>query len=291
MIIALRGSPQGGQVTIGSLGNIEMLYSIPTATGSTLASVIQGFADISILDRSPIGGFRKEDATKLRVYGDQIYLRSTDPGILPAKSVESLRALAVKSTNEVRINWTLPNGAPQFLTVYRHLTPVAKIVGSSTFFIDHIPADQDHDSYVSYYVISHDELAQGIEIPGDYRQVVTSSPQSLLSDTYGIVTVALPTSPKGKAYETILMKNSGSDPVSWRVSAGTLPAGLTLSANGIISGTPTSSGTYTFTATVTDALAATASKPFTLVVTALPTLESVIHEHQSVVPGGTDHDH
>jgi Putative Ig domain len=169
---------------------------------------------------------------------------------------------------------------------------VAKIAGTLTSFIDHIPADQDHESAVWYYVLSHDEVAEGIWIPGDYREVVTRSPKTLLSDTYGIVTVALPTSPKGKAYETIkLMKNSGSDPVSWKVSAGTLPAGLTLSANGIISGTPTSSGTYTFTATVTDALAATASKPFTLVVTALPTLESVIHEHQNVVPGGTDNDH
>jgi hypothetical protein len=44
----------------------------------------------------------------------------------------------------------------------------------------------------------------------------------------------------------------GITPYSWAVTTGSLPAGLTLSAAGVISGTPTASGTANFTVTVTD---------------------------------------
>lgn len=39
---------------------------------------------------------------------------------------------------------------------------------------------------------------------------------------------------------------------TWAVSAGTLPAGLTLSATGLLSGTPTTAGAYSFTVSATN---------------------------------------
>jgi Putative Ig domain len=50
------------------------------------------------------------------------------------------------------------------------------------------------------------------------------------------------------------MSATGGTPAyTWSITAGSLPAGLTLAATtGIISGTPTTSGTYNFTATVSD---------------------------------------
>src|SRR3984885_2057553 len=50
----------------------------------------------------------------------------------------------------------------------------------------------------------------------------------------------------------------GITPYSWAVTTGSLPAGLTLSAAGVISGTPTASGTANFTVTVTDSETPTA---------------------------------
>jgi hypothetical protein len=51
----------------------------------------------------------------------------------------------------------------------------------------------------------------------------------------------------------------GTAPLAWTVSAGALPAGLSLAAaTGIISGTPTTAGETTFTLTVTDAATPTA---------------------------------
>lgn len=45
---------------------------------------------------------------------------------------------------------------------------------------------------------------------------------------------------------------TGTSPIMWTVTSGTLPAGLNLSSTGILSGTPTGSGAYSFTATATN---------------------------------------
>jgi MYXO-CTERM domain-containing protein len=49
----------------------------------------------------------------------------------------------------------------------------------------------------------------------------------------------------------------GTPAYTFAVTAGSLPPGLTLAANGTISGTPTSSGNFNFDVTVTDAAFAT----------------------------------
>src|SRR6185312_5980448 len=57
----------------------------------------------------------------------------------------------------------------------------------------------------------------------------------------------------GTPYSQPLLATGGTAPYQWSITAGQLPAGLILSpASGIISGTPTASGTTSFTATVTD---------------------------------------
>lgn len=45
---------------------------------------------------------------------------------------------------------------------------------------------------------------------------------------------------------------TGSSPILWTITAGTIPAGLSLSSTGIVSGTPTGTGAYSFTATATN---------------------------------------
>ncbi|MCL2036829.1 MAG: putative Ig domain-containing protein, partial [Oscillospiraceae bacterium] len=44
----------------------------------------------------------------------------------------------------------------------------------------------------------------------------------------------------------------GKQPISWAVSGGALPGGLTLNSNGTVTGTPTTEGTFSFTVTATN---------------------------------------
>jgi uncharacterized protein with beta-barrel porin domain len=76
------------------------------------------------------------------------------------------------------------------------------------------------------------------------------------------------------AYTATLTASGGASPYAFSVTAGALPAGLTLSGTGGLSGTPTAAGDYAFTVTVTDASTgagpASASRAFTLRVGAPP---------------------
>lgn len=73
----------------------------------------------------------------------------------------------------------------------------------------------------------------------------------------------------GVAYSETISAQGGTSPYSFAVTAGALPAGLGLnSSTGVISGTPTTAGTSTFTVKVTDAAGATGSQAFQIVIAA-----------------------
>jgi hypothetical protein len=65
-----------------------------------------------------------------------------------------------------------------------------------------------------------------------------------------ITTATLPNATVGTPYSQTLTA-SGSGTFAWSVSTGALPAGITLSSAGSLSGTPTAPGTFTFTVSVT----------------------------------------
>src|SRR5262249_29788421 len=68
-----------------------------------------------------------------------------------------------------------------------------------------------------------------------------------------ITTTSLQGGTQGSAYRQTLTAGGGSSPYSWAlVSGSSLPQGLTLSVGGLISGTPTATGTKNFTVQGTD---------------------------------------
>lgn len=71
---------------------------------------------------------------------------------------------------------------------------------------------------------------------------------------------------RGLAYSYQLSAANGTGALTWSLSEGTLPPGLTLSSQGQITGTPTANGTYNFTVQVSDAGGQTVTAQRTIVV-------------------------
>jgi hypothetical protein len=93
---------------------------------------------------------------------------------------------------------------------------------------------------------------------------ITASAQNPVN----ITTTSLPGATSGSAYSATLTATGGKTPYSWKLTSGALPAGLTLKSSGSISGTTTTTGSFSLTIQVTDSSATkqTDSNPFTLTV-------------------------
>ncbi len=74
------------------------------------------------------------------------------------------------------------------------------------------------------------------------------SPGAAVAPT--ITTTTIPAGQVGLAYSATLAA-TGTEPITWAVTVGVLPAGLTLSSAGVLSGTPTVDGSYAFTVEAT----------------------------------------
>jgi Putative Ig domain len=89
-----------------------------------------------------------------------------------------------------------------------------------------------------------------------------------VSPALAVSTTSLTSGSVGVPYTASLSATGGVPPYTWSITSGTLPAGLTLSSSGFISGTPTNQESQTFTVQVSDSESppATASAPLTLTI-------------------------
>lgn len=83
-----------------------------------------------------------------------------------------------------------------------------------------------------------------------------------------VFTSFLPAATQGTPYSTTLVPGPGAPPYLWSLASGTLPAGLSLSSGGVISGTPTNVETDTPVIQVTDIFGGVAQRSFSLMVSA-----------------------
>ncbi len=84
--------------------------------------------------------------------------------------------------------------------------------------------------------------------------------------TLTITPAALPAGVQYAAYTQTLTAAGGSSPYTWSLSSGVLPTGMTLSSGGVLSGTPTALGSFTFTVKATDADSCFSTKSYTFTV-------------------------
>jgi uncharacterized repeat protein (TIGR01451 family) len=97
------------------------------------------------------------------------------------------------------------------------------------------------------------------------------------ANTFTITTNTLPLAQVGVPYSFALQTAEGTPPLTWSLLSGALPPGLSqLSAAGVISGMPTTVGTYSFTVQVADSASHVLTRPLTLtVIPASVTLQSL----------------
>ena len=102
-----------------------------------------------------------------------------------------------------------------------------------------------------------------------------------------ITTSSLPPATTGIAYSETLTASGGTGSYTWALTTGALPAGMSLaSSTGEISGTPTTPGSFSFTATVTDAAGATGNRSFTITVADPTSRDTTAPQGSLTINGG-----
>jgi len=118
-------------------------------------------------------------------------------------------------------------------------------------------------------------LTQGLSIV-----IVEAAPVAL-----AITTASLPGGTVNQTYEETLEAVGGTENYTWSLVSGNLSAGLSLSSDGVISGTPTAEGTSNFTVEVNDGEAnVTKALSIVVVAEAVPVALAIT---TTSLPGGT----
>jgi large repetitive protein len=160
------------------------------------------------------------------------------------------------------IGGSLPPGLT--LASSGHVSGTPTNVGGWSFWVN---LSDENPPSASWCVPSSAQREFTITINGAGSPAPGPSPGPAPAPALSITTSSLPMATVGATYSTTLSASGGSGTKTWTVAAGSLPAGLLLSSNGVVSGTPTAPGTASFTANVS-AGGASSQRQFSLGVAA-----------------------
>ena len=112
----------------------------------------------------------------------------------------------------------------------------------------------------------------------DSTSATATAPLTLVVDPQPltILTTSLPGGSVANAYSQTVTSSGGTGAITWSVSKGTLPGGLSLSpTSGTISGTPSAAGSFTFTIEAADSTGLAAQQQFTVAIAGPPALPAI----------------
>ena len=226
-------------------------------TLNTSTGVISGTPSASGTANLTITATDANSATGARAYSLLIN------GLPPVAGAVSATVAANSSANPITLN--LSGGAATSVavsTAASHGTATAS--GTS---ITYTPTAGYSGSDTFAYTATN---ANGTSSPATVT--LTVSPPTL-----SVTPTTLPNGTQGSAYSQTLSASGGTAPYSYAITAGALPAGLTLNTStGVISGTPSASGTANLTITATDANSATGARAYSLLINGLPPVAGAV---------------
>ena len=108
---------------------------------------------------------------------------------------------------------------------------------------------------------------------------------TLVDITITITTPSLPSGTVGVAYSEPVQATGGTGALTWTINAGALPPPLTInSSTGVISGTPSTAGTFNFTVRATDTTSLFDAQPLSITIAHSPIPPNIT---TTTLPGGT----
>jgi hypothetical protein len=214
-------------VTWALVGGGTLSNQTATTVTYTAPATVSAAASATVT-ATPVKNSLFEAATQINYSGGLAITTTT----LPTATIGAAYSTQLaNSGGSAPILWTLASGSlPAGLTL------------SSSGLISGTPTTVSSSTFV---VRATDSANTPMTATASLTLNVTATPLVIGSAT-------VPNGVVGKAYSDTLTASGGVAPYTWSVASGTLPPGLTLSAGGVLSGSPTTAGLYTFTAQVTD---------------------------------------
>ncbi len=239
-------------ITSGSLpAGLSLNSGTGAITGTPTTIVNAGFT-IQVTDAKSLSGSK---ALSINIRGGV----SITPPMLPGGQVTFPYSATLSATGGVLpYTWSVSSGTlPDGLTLTGNSDNTATISGTPTLL------------GTSMFTI---QVADAESPPA------TGTSGSLSIYIEGFITITNTSLPDGNVaifYDQQLLATGGLAPYTWSLTSGTLPPGLSLTTTtGVISGTPTSTGSYPITVQVTDSEStpATATGMFTITINPTPPL-------------------
>jgi hypothetical protein len=257
----LNGTPVGLQTSWGQ-GDIAVFNAQSGAANSYVFANFQMVTGNNIISSwllTPNRTFRN---------GDVITFYTRKPVPNPTDYPDRLQVRL--STNGASTNvGTGSGGTGDFTTMLLEINPTQAVGGYPTSWtqytitISGLPAPTSGRVAFRYYVTGGGPTGSASDYIGIDNFVYTPYVCPAFTMTAG---GALTGGTAGSAYSLGLTQTGALGAPSYAVTAGALPPGLTLSAGGTISGTPTATGTFNFTATVSDASGCSGSQSYSITV-------------------------
>jgi len=254
--LANNGGPTQTMALLSSSPAIDKGSAIVGITldqrGLTRPVDLSGYANAAGGDGSDIGAFEVQvgapDHLQFEVQPTDTLVGNT---ITPAVSVRILDASNNTTTSTASVSLSIganPNGGSLTGT-----TTVAAVNGTATF----------GDLSISRSGTGYSLIASST-VPG-----ATSNSFAITCPTITVGPSSLPNGTLGFAYTSSLSATGGTTPFSFAVTSGNVPTGLILNSNGMLTGTPTSVGTFNFTITATAESGCIGSRAYSVFINAL----------------------